>query len=92
MFLNSKRKMILYSIFLVLLVVDLLFFMIVRADFPSIYSGTLDNILTFVGVLGFTTYIETVEAFTIIMGFVTAIISSCILFLMGIRELKTRYQ
>lgn len=87
---TAKRKLFLSSFFLVLLTVDLLVFMILRGDFPTVYGGMLDNILSFFSALGFITTKGTVEASLILIGFVTATISSCMLLMIGSKELRTK--
>ena len=75
---------------MLLLIVDLSFFIIVRTDAPNIYEEALDGVVTFIKGLGFIANKQTVEAYFILTGFATATISSSILLLLGLGEFRTK--
>ena len=79
---------ILFTIFLVLLAVNLLFFLVIRTEFSAGYREVLQVITAFITLLGVDTNVETVEASLILIAFIVSIIGAAYLLFIGLRVFR----
>ena len=79
---------ILFTIFLVLLAVNLLFFLVIRTEFSAGHREVLQVMTAFITLLGVDTNVETVEASLILIAFIVSIIGAAYLLFIGLRVFR----
>jgi threonine/homoserine/homoserine lactone efflux protein len=72
----------------VLLAVNLLFFLIIRTEFPAGYREVLQVVTAFIALLGVDTNVETVEASLILIAFIVSTICAAYLLYIGLRVFR----
>jgi len=82
----KKSRLILYTLFSILLVVNLLFFIVVRSDMPEIYRNVFDNAAALVTSLGAPISSHELEAIFVVIGFIVVSVSSAVLLFWAVRE------
>jgi threonine/homoserine/homoserine lactone efflux protein len=83
-----QRTHILSSLFLLLLAVNLLFFLVIRTEFPAGYHEVLQVVTAFITLLGVETTVETVEASIILLAFIISTIAAAYLLYIGLRVFR----
>ena len=79
---------ILFTLFLVLLAVNLLFFLVIRTEFPAGYREVVQLVMAFITLLGVDTNVETVEASLILIAFIVSTIGAAYLLYIGLRVFR----
>ena len=77
--LRQKTRITIYTFFFILLVANLLFFVLIRNDFPDVYHYTFTQLSQLLQSVGVTMGSNEVEAYSVVASFVLFIIYVTIL-------------
>lgn len=88
--LSHKLRLFLFTFFSILLAINMIFFIVLRLDAFFTYREVLMIIKEFLGWLGIATTVDVLEAYLVLIGFLTSISAASILFYLGLQIFRTQ--
>ena len=88
--LSHKLRLLIFTFFSILLAVNLIFFIVLRLEAFFTYREILIIINSFFGWLGIATTVDVLEAYLVLIGFLTSISTASILFYLGLQLFRTQ--